>query len=113
MSTRCNIHFTEGGFFIVANIYRGIDGGPSSVLKDLNEYFQDLMFYLGEPRFNEPELLAARYLVWQAELFSKGKGFNFLSLGICSEDHEDIEYIYTVACFEDKLPAISYEEVKD
>jgi len=107
MGTRTNIHFMEGER-MVANIYRHFDGYPEGVLPDLESFFKEVKDNLSDTRFTDAEYLAARYVTWQArqnarefnretgEYVPKDHFLDFLSLGICIEDHGDIEFIYEV-----------------
>lgn len=98
MSTRCNIHFDQEGETI-ANIYRHSDGYPEAVLPDLQEFFAAVQEQTLDTRFSDPSYLAAKFVVWQAERFSRsGRPLNFLSLGIVNEDAKDGEWVYTVHC---------------
>ena len=112
MSTRCNIHFTYGEE-IVSNIYRHSDGYPEGVLPDLQTFFHAVLKDCDgyATRFDDPEYLAAKYLVWQAAQY--GEGLAFSSVSPCLQDHGDIEYIYTVDCAmldNDGFPSVSDHE---
>lgn len=117
MSTRCNIHFTQGAE-IVANIYRHGDGYPNTdcgVLADLRRFFVTVKTHtkggMGGPRFDDPAYLAAKFVVWQAAENVKGinrycrqtkqplrKRLDFISLGVVNEDASDGAYVYTIDC---------------
>lgn len=99
MSTRCNIHFNGWGR-TVANIYRHSDGYPEGVLPDLQSFFEAVETQTRDTRFDDAGYLAAKFVVWQANQFQRGQPLNFLSLGVCIEDHTDIEYVYEVNCEE-------------
>jgi len=110
MSTRANIHFTEGNR-TVANIYRHSDGYPSGLGADLHR-FLDEVGKLRDNRFQDAEYLAAKYLVWQAGEYNveyihegeewksvpKSNRLDFLSVSPCIQDHGDIQYLYKVSC---------------
>lgn len=104
MSTRCNIHFSYGARErdLAANIYRHSDGYPDGkhgVPADLARFFAAVEEATRDTRFDDPEYLAAKYLVWQAgECTRSGKALDFLGVSPCIEDHGDIEYVYTVNC---------------
>ena len=102
MSTRCNIHFNAGDV-TVANVYRHCDGYPEdanrhSVPASLARFFTAVEAQTRDTRYSDPEYLAARFVVWQAGENTRdpAKPLAFLSLGVCQEDHGDIEWIYTV-----------------
>ncbi len=93
---------------IVANIYRHFDGYPESMLPDLQSFFKEVKDNLPDTRFTDAEYLAAKYVTWQAKQnatkYNSETGkhlpadhfLDFLSLGVCIQDHGDIEYIYEV-----------------
>jgi len=89
---------------IDANIYRHPDGypdGPHGVPADLERFFQAVEEQCdGDTRYDDPEYLAAKFLVWQALRFGRNpeKPLDFLSVSPCIKDHGDIEFIYTVDC---------------
>lgn len=107
MGTRTNIHFMEGDR-MVANVYRHFDGYPDGVLPDLETFFKEVKDNVTDTKFGDAEYLAAKYVVWQAKQnastydIKKGKRtpndsyLDFLSLGVCIEDHGDIEFIYEI-----------------
>lgn len=105
MSTRANIHFTDGER-LSANIYRHSDGYPSGLGADLHR-FLDEAAKLNDNRFSDAEYLAAKYLVWQASEYNHGSNpLDFLSVSPCIEDHGDIEYLYKVVCENRERPKI-------
>ena len=127
MSTRCNIHFVGHGGHLTSNIYRHSDGYPEGVLPDLEKFFTELAAATRDTRFNSPEQLAARYMVWQAiqlavdydfsgkemKTTPKASPLDFLGVSPCLEDHGDIEYLYKVNCDEhdDKgFPIVTVED---
>jgi hypothetical protein len=104
MGTRCNIHFNDGDE-IAANIYRHSDGYPDGVLPDLQRFFADVESQTkGDTRFGDPEYLAAKFLVWQANDYVKPTEWNpegkealaFTGVAPCVTDHGDIEFVYSV-----------------
>lgn len=107
MSTRCMINFGSDGV-TDARIYRHSDGYPEAVLPDLAEFFGEVRKQTSDTRFGDPEYLAAKYVVWQANQntwhykgagrYEKGDPLDFISLGVTLEDHGDCEYIYTIRC---------------
>lgn len=101
MSTRCNIHFVSAkGGDVEANIYRHCDGYPDGVLPDLARFFAAVRAQTSDTRFDDPEYLAAKFIVWQADQRRNNtKGLlDFISVAPCVVDHLDIEYVYEVAC---------------
>ena len=123
MSTRCNIHFCEDyPAAIVANVYRHCDGYPDGecgVLADLQAFFVAVEHDTKDTRFDDAEYLAAKYVAWQAAQNHQGRlachpeggPLDFLSVGICLEDHGDIEYRYSVICKNYNRPAVAYVRV--
>jgi len=122
MSTRSTTHFTDEGR-TVAIIYRHSDGYPegagTDILRFLNECGK-----LNDPRFTDPSYLAAKYVVFLADMFnhsfqrnSKGvlkevrnkSKLEFLSVGVLMEDPMDIEYRYVIDCgtLEDGKPKVT------
>ena len=116
MSTRCTINFAYGEN-IVATIYRHHDGYPDSdygVLNSLKKFFTDVELQTHDTRFTDPSYLAAKFVVWQANEYSKsGKMLDFLSLGVCNKDPGDIDFRYVVNCedLEENRPTITWERV--
>jgi len=119
MSTRSTTHFIWGGDteHPIAIIYRHGDGYPEGAGVDLLR-FLDECAKLKDPRFSDPSYLAAKYVVFLADMFNYGYDDNFkpiraasrlefLSVGVVREDPGDIEYRYTVNCtsgFGSKVP---------
>ena len=98
MSTRCNIHFSDGDD-IAANVYRHHDGYPEGVLPDMQRFFK--LVESDSPhdtRFDDPEYLAAKFIVWQASENSRGPRLAFTGVSPCVADHGDIEHVYNVDC---------------
>ncbi len=102
------INFCDGDS-VQARIYRHSDGYPESVLPDLQRFFTAVEEQTDDTRFNDPEYLAAKFVVWATQDyrehvcgFIKGKGkdgpLNFLGYGVAADDHGDIEFIYSVDC---------------
>ena len=124
MSTRCNIHFNDGEH-VVANIYRHSDGYPDGehgVPACLQRFFVAVETQCnGDTRFDDPEYLAAKFLVWQAhenQSYERERGedptrLKFTGVSPCLRDHGDIEHIYTVDCEnldQDRRPTVTHEE---
>jgi hypothetical protein len=112
MSTRSTTHFTYGDTRQpTAIIYRHADGYPEGAGTDLLR-FLDECSKLSDSRFGDPAYLAAKYVVFLADMFNvryewtKGKmsetkpesKLEFLSVGVLDRDPGDIEYRYTVNC---------------
>lgn len=118
MSTRANIHFTFGSGELAANIYRHSDGYPEGVLPDLAKFFDAVEEQVpGDTRFNDPEYLAAKFVVWQAYAFhgwtdtgDAAPPLDFLSVGIQLQDAGDAAYTYTVTCHGDGRPKVTHRE---
>jgi len=112
MSTRSNIHFCQGGQ-AAANIYRHSDGYPEGAGTDMYKFFAAVKEQTDDTRFNDPEYLAAKFVVWLTDIMHQySRGWNqhrewpanmprplaFLCVGVCMTDHGDIEYQYAVHC---------------
>ena len=124
MSTRCNVHFTYNGD-ISSNIYVHSDGYPDGehgIPALFQRFFADVEEQCdGDTRFEDPEYLAAKFLVWIANdgrpRYKEEKTLlNFLGVSPCSQDHGDIEWVYTVETKKpDPLtngrPTVTWEEV--
>lgn len=92
-----------------AIVYRHGDGYPSGAGADIYKFI-DRVSQLQDKRFNDPSYLAAKYVVFLAEMFAHtypppdfkqtpaADRLDFMSVGIVSEDPGDIEYRYVVAC---------------
>lgn len=115
MSTRSTTHFVEGDHE-VAIVYRHSDGYPEGQGTDLYRFFEAVEEDTQDTRFGQADYLAAKFVVWLAEMFATeskpdemtGKyemvshfdkrPLDFLSVGIMSKDPGDVEYIYVVDC---------------
>lgn len=101
MSTRANVHF-KGWNQVRANVYRHCDGYPSGLGKDLQKFLRDVKKHSpNDPRFGDPEHLAAKFIVWQTLQYAKDfKEHPLEVLGVSPtvEDHGDIAYTYIVDC---------------
>lgn len=138
MSTRCVINFEDS--YGKAKIYRHSDGYPESdvgVLADLEKFFTAVEKQTKDTRFNDPNYLAAKFVVWQANENAKidaqtfgrnpktgeyerkqgrAKKLAFLGVGIIDRNPGDIEYEYTVHCdgsdpFNARRPKVTWREV--
>lgn len=123
MSTRCTTHFIYGSDKKpTAIIYRHSDGYPEGAGRDLLAFLKECQ-QLRDPRLSDPSYLAAKYVVFLADMFNhhydwKAKEpiqvrndskLDFLSVGIVQDDPGDIEFRYIVNCGKfdaDKLPAV-------
>ena len=90
---------------VVANIYQHSDGHPDGVLPELQRFFEAVESQTKDRRFANAEYLAAKFVVWYAaEMTKKTKWrpeanqLDFLGVGICMQDHVDIEFAYIVDC---------------
>lgn len=98
--SRCNIHFASKHGTVRANIYRHFDGDRGSIMADLDVFFLDVRLQCGnDTRFDDPEYLAAKFLVWQADRYCEDKRpLNFTGVAPVLHDAGDGEYIHTVHC---------------
>ena len=111
MSTRSSTHFTMGEKRR-AIVYRHADGYPSGAGADLLEFLRAVQRQTPDTRFGDPSYLAAKYVVFLAELFAvdyartadefkstpRTNRLDFISVGVCLSDPADIEYRYVVDC---------------
>lgn len=121
MGTRSMTHF-KSGKHVEARIYRHWDGYPEGAGADIKIFLDTIKKELKDTRFGDPGYLAAKYVVFLADLFHGSKGgtndgsendskFNFLSVGIADgQDYGGIEYIYEIDC--DNLDAEGFPTVK-
>lgn len=126
MSTRSTTHFTHASTTKpVAIIYRHPDGYPEGAGVDLLA-FLDRCATLKDPRFSDPSYLAAKYVVFLAEMFAvdydwKNGGkttptkdrLDFISVGVMDRDPGDIEYRYVVECSNAGRPKVTCYEVSE
>lgn len=97
MSTRSTTHFTHNAD-TVAIIYRHMDGYPEGAGVDLLQFLNRCKG-LSDSRLTDPSYLAAKYVVFLAEMFCRTEDrLDFLSVGVVAEDPCDIEYRYVVNC---------------
>lgn len=114
MSTRCTIHFHDSGEDeAAAIIYRHSDGYPEGILPDLDRFFAAVEEQTRDTRFNDATYLAAKFVVWQAGVYTDGyhEPLDFLSIGVVQDDPGDIEYRYHVRPNSGHRPTVDYEEV--
>jgi hypothetical protein len=141
MSTRCTIHFGTEAYGDEAIIYRHSDGYPESehgVPATLQRFFEAVEAQCpNDTRYNDGSYLAAKFLVYQANKYSrrssnayvtsthlggavydesKVRMLDFLSVAPVLEDPGDIEYRYTVHCdqrddSEAGRPVVTWEEL--
>lgn len=118
MSTRCVINFCFGKQ-VKAKIYRHCDGYPDGVLPDLTEFFNEVKRQTYDTRFHDPSYLAAKFVVWQAELNAATRAsyyppkceknnLDFLGVGIIMNNPGDIEYEYFIRCYSDGVPIVEW-----
>jgi len=115
MSTRSTTHFhwtktkddpAEYGE-LAAIVYRHADGYPSGAGVDLQKFIARTG-NLPDSRHDDAAYLAARYVVFLAEMFAidwradpprpKRDRLDFISCGIVREDPGDIDYRYHIQC---------------
>lgn len=115
MSTRASIHFCDSTGKTVAIVFRHTDGYPEGLGRDLRDFFAAVEAQTSDTRFSDPSMLAARWVVYDAQQMARGGNLDFLSVRIVLEDSGDIEYRYKVICnavFNDNAhPQILTEEV--
>jgi hypothetical protein len=128
MSTRSTTHFIAGKY-CPAIIYRHSDGYPEGAGVDLRKFLAECAT-LRDTRLNDPSYLAARYVVFLAQMFNRGYEFkggkmietvpksrlDFISVGVVNKDPGDIEYRYVVDCESrgpDGMPSLKCFEVSE
>jgi hypothetical protein len=116
VSTRCCIHFEQEGK-AYAKVYRHSDGYPEGILPDLERFFKDVEAQTKDTRFNDPTYLAAKFVVWQADEYTRDKNhpLDFLSVGVVLEGPGDIEYRYHVVSGgwdATDRPTVTWEETR-
>lgn len=111
-------------FDITGTVYKHWDGYPESMVP-LFRSFLHRVGHLGDTRFTDPSYLAAKWVVFLAEMYAErydsttGKTtknddpLDFLSVGIVNVEPGDIEFRYYVDCTirEADAPRIGYQQV--
>lgn len=99
MSTRSTTHFIyKDEKDPQAIVYRHTDGYPSGAGMDILGFLEEVG-KLRDNRFGDPTYLAAKYVVFLANMFTRGDSkLDFLSVGVCTSDPGDIAYRYVVDC---------------
>ena len=104
MSTRSQWSFRENGKQI-ALIYKHSDGYPVGFHggfavweRFIDKVIKDTATGMYGTRFADAEDLAARFVVFLAIYENKEKNLNFGGIGISSDLHGDIEYLYEINC---------------
>lgn len=113
MSTRSQVAFccdTNDYRLHDALVCRHCDGYPEGMGNDLLRFFADVKKAnekYGDTRFDDPEYLAARFIVWQHLEYAKSESreergednpLMILGGGVTRELHLDIAYLYVVVC---------------
>lgn len=111
MSTRANIHFKDN--YSDVCVYQHSDGYPEGehgIIAELNRFFDwnEGRFEggIGGLRYNDPEYLAARFIVFMATV--EMTPWNGLSIAVSDGDHGDIAFRYVVGCETEKRPYVSF-----
>lgn len=126
MSTRSITQFLGFNGNVQAIIYRHGDGYPEGAGRDINTFLKACK-RLNDPRLDDAPFLAAKYVVYLADMFNHGFEFQgtgesrklvkvqyesrleFTSVGIVDATFDDYAYRYTVNC--EKLDAKGLPEV--
>jgi hypothetical protein len=108
MSTRAQVSFeyqygdSKQGPLRYALIYCHCDGypeAPHGLGHRIQEFFKEVKKQTNDTRFDCPEYLAAKFVVFLANGYAtKGKPLDFLSVGVSMDEHGDIEYLYRIDC---------------
>jgi hypothetical protein len=126
MSTRSTTHFTfDGALEPTAIIYRHSDECPDGAGMDIMR-FLDECAKLKDNRFGEPSYLAAKYVVFLADIFNwdyhcdhsepkrPPSRLDFISVGVVMKDPLDIEYRYVITCHDrGSRPTIKFFHIKE
>ncbi len=127
MSTRSTTHFVHGSEKPHAIIYRHGDGYPEGAGIDIRRFLEECS-QLKDTRFGDPSYLAAKYVVFLADMFNHNWEFDdnnkmievkpksrleFISVGVQMTDPMDIEYRYVIDCgrIVNGLPTVTCYEV--
>lgn len=108
MGTSCNTVFTYPDGEPTAVVYRHWDGYPEGAGKDLG-IFLDRCADMKDGRLYDPAYLAARYVVYLADIFREDEDnpLNFLSVGIVPDaEAYHPSFVYTVTCDEDETEVV-------
>jgi hypothetical protein len=116
MSTRCTTHFKYGER-TAAVVFRHTDGYPSGAGVDLRKFLVECKA-LEDSRLSDPSMLAARYVVYLADMFREhgASRLNFLSVRVMMDDSGDAQYRYVIDCAKidaDGLPELTCLSVYD
>lgn len=124
MGTRSTTHFTHGDEKKpTAIIYRHGDGYPEAAGVDIHKFLNECKA-LKDSRLNDPSYLAAKYVVFLADMFNVDYDFTdgkmkeikpasrleFISVGVLMQDPGNIEYRYVINCGKigtDGLPTVT------
>jgi hypothetical protein len=84
---------------------------------DLGRFFDAVKAQTKDTRFDDPEYLAAKFVVWQAgeNAYNPEHPLDFLSIGVASGLHGDEEYEYQVICNDEisEIPIVEWRELPD
>lgn len=132
MSTRCHVWFIDGGHR--SGVYVHCDGYPETdagMLNGLQDFFDEVERQSPrDTRFHDCDYLAARYIVYKAVVegewcrqrwyannppIGPENCLGFIGIGVCNQEHGDLEFVYTVNCDEmdeDGRPKVTYKAVR-
>ncbi|MHC4434965.1 MAG: hypothetical protein ACYTBS_24265 [Planctomycetota bacterium] len=131
MGTRAGINFYyEDDETPAACVFRHWDGHPETTGVHLLEFFEAIKAQTGgDTRFDDPTMLASRYVVWLARFFAKDmadpdngdysyvnhadkRPLDFLSVRVMTEEAGDIQFRYRVICSRSKPePTVMVDDV--
>jgi hypothetical protein len=115
VSTRAVVHFvsavmTQGDgmgiwtptdeFRIHASVHKWHNGGPEVMAEMLAHFIGEVQQQAGSARFTEPDLLAARFVVFasQVDAPDDASPLAFTGLGVWTSEPGDIEYRWYLDC---------------
>jgi hypothetical protein len=95
---------------VQAIVYRHSDGYPEGAGRDINQFLNECK-KLKDPRLDDASYLAAKYVVFLANMFnnSHASRLDFIGVGIVDATFDDFAYSYTIDC--GKLDAKGKPEV--
>jgi hypothetical protein len=115
VSTRAVVHFisaimTQGDgmgmwsptdeFRIHASVHKWHDGEPEVMAEMLTQFIEEVQQQAAFPRFTEPDLLAARFVVFASQVDARpgDAPLSFSGLGVWTSEPGDIEYRWYLDC---------------
>jgi len=94
-------------------VFRHTDGYPSEAGADILRFFTAIEEQSdGDTRFDDSSMLAARYVVFLAQMFTSAElPLAFMSVRVMQQDSSDIEFRYHVYCEGEGRPRVTVDDV--